>query len=391
VIDSNILAHPVASKLPLKTDGPSVQTLEPNFRPFDGRLNFPKFEELTKHDIPPISVHVTSFNDATIVALSWPHHLMDAMGGKALLSAWSLVLAGQEEEVPEVVGAREDILKNPEITAENDEEFALGKSRMGGIGLLLFQVRFLWDCLWNGSREKKVIYIPKETFKKIEDQVKEDIAANVSGVETAPWVTENDILVSWMGRVFATTEQSSRPITILNFLNLRFRVPLLLRTPGILLQNICVGTYTFLSAAVARGPVGQIALENRRHTAQQGTDEQGRRFMMSIYKDIEEGRTPHLFYGPITGVVLLVNNVVKIELIKTVDFAPAVIRTGEDSKTRKNPLGSMVSYYNAYLDGMYDALNTLVMYGKDHADNYWIGGALLPRAWKAIDEALKKL
>lgn len=391
MIDSNILDHPVASRLPVETDGPSVHPIEPEFRPFGCRPNFPKFEEITKDDIPPISVHVTSFNDATILALSWPHMLMDAMGGKALLTGWTSVLAGREDEVPEVVGAREDILNHPEITAEEDEEWILGKRRISGVALLLFQVRFFWDYLWNGCREKRVIYLPKESVLKMKELVKEDIAANVTDPETAPWVSENDILTAWVAKAFAASEPNSRSITILNFFNLRFRIPLLLRSTGVFIQNICLATFTFLSSQVARGPIGQIALDNRCHITEQGTDVQGRKFLKSAMKELEAGKTPSPFFGPTDGVYLVVNNVIKIELIKTANFAPAVIRQGENSETRKNPLGSMVSYYNEYLDHVFDPLNYLALFGKDHSDNYWLGGTLLPRAWKAIEESLQML
>jgi hypothetical protein len=391
VIDSNILDHPVGSKLPLKSDGPSIHRIEPEFRQFDSRPNFPKFDEMTKRDIPPISVHVTSFNDATILALSWPHQLMDAMGGKDLLTGWSAVLAGREEEVPVVVGAREDILKHPDITAENDEEFILEKSRITGAALFMFQLRFFWDYLWAGSREKRIIYLPKDSIQKIKAQAKEEIAANVTDVETAPWVTENDVIMAWITRAFASTESNSRSITALNYLNLRFRIPLLLQSTGSYLQNMCIGTFTFLSAPIARSSLGQIALENRRHTAEQGTDEQGRRVINRMIKEIEAGKTPHLFHGPTDTVYIIFNNVIKLEMIESVNFAPAVIGQGESSETRVNPLGSMVGYYNENLDQMFDVFNQIGMYGKDHAGNCWLGGSLLPRAWKAVEESLEKL
>jgi hypothetical protein len=391
VIDSNILDHPLGSKLPLKSDGPSIHRIEPEFRQFDGRPNFPNFEKMTKHDIPPISVHVTSFNDATIVALSWPHQLTDAMGGKDLLAAWSLVLAGREEEVPEVVGAREDILKHPDITARNDEEYVLEKHRLTGVAFLMFQLRFLWDYLWSGAREKRIIYLPNDSIQRIKAQVKEDIAANFTDVETAPWVSENDSLMAWITRAFASSEPTSRPITALNFLNLRFRIPLLLQSTGVFLQNMCIGTFTFLSAPVARGSVGQIALENRRHTAEQGTDEQSRRVLNRIIEEVEAKKAPCILHGPSDSVFIIFNNVIKLEVIKIVDFAPAMIRQGESSETRVNPLGSMVGYYNEYLDNKHDLLNQIVMYGKDHSGNLWMGGCLLPRAWKAIEESLETL
>ncbi|KAJ9487553.1 hypothetical protein VN97_g5754 [Penicillium thymicola] len=391
IVDSSIQDHPVARNLPVRTDGPSLHLLSTNFRPFIARPNFPKFEELTRHDIPPISVHVTSFNNATIVALAWPHHLMDAMGGKALLAAWSSVLAGQEDEVPEVVGAREDILQHPEIAAEDDEEFILEKSRLTGGTLLMFHLRFLWDSLWNGSREKRVIFLPKASFEKMKARAQQEISASAPNTYPAPFASENDILTAWITRAFASSEPNSRPITVLNLLNLRFRIPLLFRSTGVFIQNICIGTYTFLSSRVAQGPVGQIALVNRQHTAEQGTDKQARKLLRSLVQDTEAGRSPRILFGPTDGLFLVVNNVIKIELMKTANFAPAVLRQGEESGTRSNPLGTMVSYFNESLDHMYDYFNAFLIFGKDHADNYWLGGALLPRAWKVMEEELRKL
>lgn len=42
-------------------------------------------KELISQDTPQLRLHITSFKDATLVALSWPHTLMDAKGYQALL------------------------------------------------------------------------------------------------------------------------------------------------------------------------------------------------------------------------------------------------------------------------------------------------------------------
>ncbi|CAG8216439.1 unnamed protein product [Penicillium salamii] len=391
VIDSAIGDDPVASKLPARTVGPSLHLVSPDSKPFNSRENFPVFRDMTQSDIPPISVHVTSFHDATIIALSWPHQLMDAMGGKALLAGWSSVLAGREDEVPEVIGAREDILHHPDIRKEEEEELILEKDRLSGASLVLFQLRFLWDYLWNGTREKRVIYLPKDSFQKMKAQIKTELTQNATDIESAPWVTENDIISGWAARCLALSESSSRPVTVLNFLNMRFRIPLLAKSTGVFIQNICVGTFTFLSAKMARAPVSEIALVNRQHTAEQGTEVQGRLLMNGMMKDIEEGREPRILFGPSNAICMVVNNVIKIELMKTAQFGPAVIRQGESSETRQNPPGTMISYYNEYLDHMYDAFNAFVMFGKDYGDDYWLGGALLPKAWRVIEKELEKL
>ena len=78
-----------------------------------------------------LSLHVTSFTDATLVALSWSHVLMDVMGQRALLHAWSLVLAEKDSEVPKMLGAHEDaVVAALEGPSASLEEFGLGAKRL---------------------------------------------------------------------------------------------------------------------------------------------------------------------------------------------------------------------------------------------------------------------
>jgi hypothetical protein len=121
--------HQVAGRLPNVTDGPSTHLVSEDFRPFVARPNFSTFEQSVRQNEPQISLHITTFKDATLVALSWPHVLMDASAGKDLLSGWSSVLAGRESDVPVATGAREDILSQAAISEkkEPNEEFKLEK------------------------------------------------------------------------------------------------------------------------------------------------------------------------------------------------------------------------------------------------------------------------
>ncbi|KAL4911910.1 ankyrin repeat-containing domain protein [Aspergillus aurantiobrunneus] len=103
--------HPLAKSLPKAMEAASVQPGPLVFRAFaaaDDALATLDF--FIYGDKPQMSLFITSFNDATLVSLSLPHTLMDVMGQQALLRAWSLVLAGQESEVPPLLNAREDAI-----------------------------------------------------------------------------------------------------------------------------------------------------------------------------------------------------------------------------------------------------------------------------------------
>ncbi|KAM4058420.1 DDE superfamily endonuclease [Hirsutella rhossiliensis] len=112
VIDDNIETHPLGARLPKLSDGGSlsVQKIGSDLRPLAGSQNLPiTIEEVIERDAPQISLHITSFNDATVVALCWPHVLMDVMGLRALLRNWSLILNGNEDGISSIIGTRDDV------------------------------------------------------------------------------------------------------------------------------------------------------------------------------------------------------------------------------------------------------------------------------------------
>jgi hypothetical protein len=160
-LDMNIEDHPLAKSLPKATEAPSIQPGPQVFRAFAACEDAPeKLEDFIYQDIPQLSLHITSFNDATLVALLWPHTLMDVMGQQALLHGWSLVLAGRESEVPPMLGAREDALYIATDKSVEQEEFIVGQKQLRGWSMLMFVLRFVWDLLWNQVVETRTIFLP---------------------------------------------------------------------------------------------------------------------------------------------------------------------------------------------------------------------------------------
>jgi hypothetical protein len=69
-----------------------------------------KVEDYLNKDGPQLGLHLVSFKDKTLVCLYWPHALMDAMGKRALLDAWTLMLQGRASEIISPQGADADPL-----------------------------------------------------------------------------------------------------------------------------------------------------------------------------------------------------------------------------------------------------------------------------------------
>src|SRR5262249_36842382 len=155
---------------------------------------------------------ITSFSDATLVALSWPHTLMDVMGQQALLQGWSLVLADRESEVPAMLGAREDVICTAaDVVVEKPEEFKVGQKQLRGWAMVMFGLRFAWDMLWSPVVETRTLYLPQRVVAQLQSQAQGELTTQDGG-EKSPFVSEGDVLTAWATRAVASSLPYPRPI-----------------------------------------------------------------------------------------------------------------------------------------------------------------------------------
>jgi hypothetical protein len=392
VIDTAIEDHPIAKSFPKATRRPSLHPGPQEFTSFATRENAPRtLHDYLSGDVPQLSLHIVSFNNATTVGLSFPHTLMDAMGQQALLRAWSHVLAGREAEVPLVLGAHEDYLKSatksPDFTRE---EHFLKPKEMKGWKLLDFTIRFVWDFLWYRSVETRTICLPKATLSALCAQAMGELnELNEKGEK--PFISEGDVLTAWGIRAIASSLPQPRPVTAVHAVNTRFRLPSLLNAPGVFLQNMVVGAFTFLSHDLATGPLGPIALENRKHLALQATEQQ----VLAALNEYQQRAKGHadpieLLFGPSDALLMPCSNWSRADLFKAADFSPAILRKGTKEKSRDNPPGTMFFQHGSAMRQTPTARNFIMIVGKDHGGNCWLTGTLLPPAWVTIEQELKK-
>lgn len=399
-----IAEHPLACRYPKPTDGPSTQLLPDEFQSFFISPGPPvTFEDLTRQDIPQLALHVTVFKDETFVGLRWPHTLMDGMGQQALLHSWSLVLAGREEDVPPMFGAQEDVIAQTETPGEGEEpeELELESKRLEGFSLVKFMSRWAWDKIWNPVEELRMIFLPKSVFSRLQADTEREAAESALSQNQAPFVSEADILTAWIARLIALSEPEPRPVTVVGMLNLRFRFPTILTAGAVYVQNMVVMTFAFLSAQLARGSVGAIALSHRHHLTQQTTAPQALAFLRVFRRDILAGKVPRLLFGEPDSLYIFFNNLTKINLSisKDIDFSGAAKgpppSSGDEPQNDAKPkfLGTAVGpVYNRTLDlAMKKGLNVFTILGKDDNQNYWLMGSLQPRAWAKIEEELSGL
>ncbi|OCK91466.1 uncharacterized protein K441DRAFT_208219 [Cenococcum geophilum 1.58] len=385
--------HPLAKTLPKATEAPSIQSGPQAFRTFAARENAPEtLEDFAYTDAPQLSLYITSFNNATLVALSWPHTLMDVMGQQALLHGWSLVLAGRESEVPPMLGAREDAIRAAtDAPMEKEEEYSLGQKRLKGWAMAMFGIRFAGDLLRNRVVETRTIFLPKKVVAELQRQAQGDLAAQDDGAEK-PFISEGDVLTAWTLRAVVSSLPQPRPVAALHALNARFRLSSLVQASGVYIQNMAVAAFTFVSPEIATGPLGHIALENRRHLMEQSTEPQVLAYLRELRREQKSGSDPaSMLYCESNALLMPFTNWTRANFFKTADFSPALVRAGETGQSRSNPPGTMVFHHAQSMRQSPTARNVIVVLGKDHDDNYWLTGTLLPPAWAKIEEDLKRM
>jgi hypothetical protein len=384
--------HPEAKRLPKATTDASIQPGPQDFRTFAARGDAPAtLEEFIHSDLPMLSLHITSFTDATLVGLSWPHALMDVMGQKALLHAWSLVMAGRESEVPKLLGAHEDaVIVAAEASSGPIEELKLGAKRLATTSMIWFGARFGWDLLTSKSVETRTICMPKKFVEELHQQAMSELAAE-HGEEKDVFISEGDALTAWGIRAIALSSPQPRPITALHALNLRFRLPSLINAGGVYVRNMAIAACTFVSAETATKSLGAIALENRRCLSEQATEPQVLAFLRELCADPALVANPAVFCGDANAILVPFTNWTKAEFSKIIDFSPVVVSgNGTDEDERRGSRPGSLTFHHAQSLREHPAIrNVFVIMGKDQGEIYWVTATLHPPTWEVIEKSLK--
>ncbi|PHH77081.1 hypothetical protein CDD80_950 [Ophiocordyceps camponoti-rufipedis] len=389
--------HPIARRFPKPTVEPSIQPVD-GFRSFLAPSDYPKtLQEMISRGLPQISLHITSFSNATLVAVAWPHTLMDAVGQQDLLRSWSFVLAGREEHVPPLLGARNDILKEleDEESEKNREPLAIERHRLGKIGLFAMIARLLWERLRGSPLEMRAIYLPRKIFSRLQREAENQIDQLSKDTNQSKFISDGDILFAWLAQTVGQSKPGPRPLTIVSFFNARYRLPRLRNElSGVYVQNMTQLSFTLVPSSLVKAPVGHLAVQHRQQLAEQSSKQQTLSLLRTFRRKIETDQLKSTVYGQSNALLMFCNNLTKLDLLKAADFGPAVLSKGECSckETRRlNPPGTMVMYYNQPVDDDLGPLDSFFMLGKDYGDNYWLLGNFQAQTWTKLEQDLKRL
>lgn len=381
--------HELASKLPVPTDQTSIQPNPYNLVDLGIRGDIPKtLAEMVDRDLPQLSLHIVSFQDATLVSLSWPHSVMGCQGYTDLIQAWSLVLSGNESQVPHYSGANQDELL--EIETQEDpstrEELLVQTHRLTGLHLLMFIIRFVLSL--RVSRVVKSIFIPKRALERLHDSCKQEVSQTATAAANAESPDEATTLLAWFTRLAASGSSNTKPVTIIRMLSVTRGVSSLLQQAGVNSHNMTMHTFSFLSGAIARGPLGPLIQEHTRHVEEQTTQKQCLSWLRMYRNSTQGGSSFMPFFGPSNAHPVVCNDLGVSDGIRSADFGGALLEPPDTIGDR--PPGSMTCYYYHIINSKLGVgLDCIYLLGKDHGENLWVTAALPASTWTKVEAALE--
>ena len=220
-------------------------------------------------DRPKLGLHIFSFADATLVTLSWSQVLLDGMGRKTLLDAWSLMLQGREDEILPLHGVQTDPLIT--LGQHRMQPYKHADKRMSTWQLIVFGVRYVCDQLfWRLKDEGRVICVPAAYVQCLRNAALNDIdnEQKVKTSEVTPFLSGGNVLCAWWTRPILSLIPHTPSQTIA--INIAFRLRWLLSRDFLPASSAYRGnalTYVpaFMSASnVLTRPLGHVAATLRK-------------------------------------------------------------------------------------------------------------------------------
>ena len=364
---------------PNKTD--CIYKFRPEFTQYAIQPDGPKtIEEYVKRGLPQLGLRITSFKDATVVGLTWPHTVMDGAGKKELMSAWSLTLAGREQDIPKMFGANNDVAWDIAGQYADDEidKCVVEGMLLKGMSRCGFISRFIWRAVTYPKADMRLFYLPKYlVIQWQQDAI--NLLPEDPEIGKQPFLSDGDIITAWIIKTVAATEPKRSSFVLAGALNARYRVRHLQQAKGIHMQNLLSLYYARFPEDLAASTMAQIGLAHRHQVAEQATEHQLIRYFMTRRKQVEGHKNDDKLplYGHQSDVLIMCNNLSKIGITSAADFSPAVLPHEDGSRSP----GTAV-YYHFQSYG-HVPRNSFVIFNKDNS-GYWIRANVSQRTWDKI-------
>jgi hypothetical protein len=285
--------HPVASRMPRAVAVPTIFGSPDEFKPVIHGPDHPQnIDDWLHSDRPPLSVHVGSFHDATLLTLTFSHMVLDACGVAELMTAWLCVLEGREEEIKPFLGFAEDPLQKA-VGRVPKEKHMFYDQVAGPLGLANFVVGVLLELLRYPQEETRTICIPDRYVRVLKAEAKNDLKALSAEKGEDIFVSDSDVLFAWWAKLTIACQRPrlSRPVRLGNIFTWRGVIDDVLPPDTAYVGNAisCAYMTTTVKEVLAR-PLGRLALDLRNMLARQRNKEQIFASLSLLFEFIAKGK-----------------------------------------------------------------------------------------------------
>ncbi|KAF3484014.1 uncharacterized protein GIQ15_03338 [Arthroderma uncinatum] len=353
-----------------------------------------------QEQLPPLALHITTFKGTTIVSLLWRHIIADGGGMADLMHAWSLVLAGREDDVPPLLGTTENIVWQigEKANEKGKEEWCMKGKSLGLWAMCRMFLRvFLWRRFTVQKFEARCISVPGRFVEQLKERA--SMQLEVKGIQSLPFILSNSLILrAWFLRKALEAEPGVSNVLLAMPVNPRLRLSELQQKKGVYVQNMLSWVFMSLSVETIRGPLAILAMEIRRQTQEQATPAQ-----ITAYFDFKhaqaEKRIPteklHYFTeNPGNDFLVAYNDLTVLDVREKADFGPAVARQGNLDSTRVNAPCTPTIFMQKRLGISHTIsgqlrLPYIVCSGRDAFGNYILDGVLSRHTWDLIEQGFE--
>ncbi|CVK96765.1 uncharacterized protein FMAN_11094 [Fusarium mangiferae] len=374
--------HPEASKLPTRSDGIAFFPNPADFQSVGIGPGAPtSFEDFCSTDAPQFSLHVATFQDGTLVSLTFMHMTTDLGGLSSVLEAWCSILAGKPEQIAKFSGYKDDVMAGL-YRAETTEKSKTDGSLLSGWRLAVWALRAAYDG-WMYPLESRMLRVPGKAINAIVAEARSEISLEKTTDGSKPFVSENDVILALFNRSVAQSMGRGRAIVTLIAVNPRDRLKNIFLPDSVYVQNAPCGAFFYCPVRDAQDlPLGKVAMLSRQAVVEYLTEGQIKAAAKAAYVSMIEGGNPPIV-GDTTSTMIMSSNWAKSGFLDKTDFGPAVVG-GRGAPARPN------YYHMGKLTPIIFPVSVGINMGRDGDGNLWLGGDLSAASWATLMQYLKR-
>ncbi|KAG6158078.1 hypothetical protein E4U10_008017 [Claviceps purpurea] len=237
---------------------PPLETLDDHFRP----SSWPYHRRDDPPDSPLLYVHVSLFPDATVIATSIPHPVVDQMGMANIIKACMGIVQGIDP--PAFVGYEGDLLPGQDKAYKDyptSEVCRTGYQRILRTGEYPLILLPLIPDLILHREERNLLFLPMQMIRALRDKYSKALAEMHSDYTR---ISDSDVVTALITKLSRMSKKTPRTLCLSQTMNLRGLVPELSpeRSAGFI--HNCLHTSTARFRIDPSTPARDIAYANRK-------------------------------------------------------------------------------------------------------------------------------